>query len=118
MNVEMQKANMLADQINGFIKFVNKCSSKNSVYINHNQLYQVKLWIDEYKFHTLAKELHRINRFSWDEKYTHYLVGEFLKGMNIIEEYVKNHSEDLFLLTARLYTLRNYSLALIQKPIE
>lgn len=107
MNSEMQKANILAEQINGFIAFVDKCHRNKSVYFNSDKMYQVKLWVDEYKFQTLAKELLRINRFSWDEKYTHYLVEQFLKGSAIIEEYVKNHYDDLFLLTARLYTLKN-----------
>lgn len=107
MNIQMQKANMLAEQINAFITFVDRLYLNKSVNFNSDKMYQVKLWIDEYKFQTLAKELLRINRFSWDEQYTYYLVEQFQKGTAIIKEYVEYHYEDLFLLTARLYTLNN-----------
>lgn len=113
MNFEMQKANMLAENINGFIKYVQKShESKNSYMFNPDKLFQIKLLIEEFKFQILADELLRINQFDWDAKYTYYLVDSFEKGINIIEEYVKNHYDDLFLLTARLYTLKNLSQAI------
>ncbi|CAH2714811.1 hypothetical protein BACCIP111895_01987 [Neobacillus rhizosphaerae] len=108
MNFEMQKANMLAEHIHDFIDYVRKNNKTiNSLYANKDQIYQIKLWIEEYKFHIIADELLRINQYSWDEKYTYYLVEQFKKGISIIDEYVTNHYDDLFLFTARLYTLKN-----------
>lgn len=112
MNFEMQRAIMLAEQINGFIKFVHKTHDhKNSYRANPDKVYQIKLLIKEYKFQILADELHRINQFDWEEKYTYYLVDSFNKGIRIIDEYVKNNYEDLFLLTARLHTLKDLSVS-------
>lgn len=108
MNFEMQKAIMLAEQINDFIQYVqSNFKIKDSLYPNKDRIYQIKLWMEEYKFQIIADELLRINQFSWDEKYTYYLVDQFQKGINIIDEYVSKNYDDLFLFTARLYTLKN-----------
>ncbi|MCL6572211.1 MAG: hypothetical protein K6T88_11090 [Bacillus sp. (in: Bacteria)] len=115
MNFEMQKAIMLAEQINGFIQYVQRNYKTNtSLYSNKNKIYQIKLWMEDFQFQILADELIRINQFSWDEKYTYYLVDQFRKGITIIDEYVSNNYNDLFLFTARLYTLKNLS-QLLQK---
>ena len=105
----MQKAIILAENINGFIKFVQSQQIKNNFRIETDKLYQVKLWMEEYKFQILSEELIRINQFDYDEKYTSYLVDRLQKGIDIIDEYVKNNYPDLFILTARLYTLNNLS---------
>ncbi|MBV7508259.1 hypothetical protein KW850_23860 [Bacillus sp. sid0103] len=110
MNFEMQKANLLAENIKGFIKYVNKShDNKNSTRFTPDKLYQIKLLNEEYRFQILADELIRINQFDWDGKYTYYLVDQFKEGLTIIEEYVNNHYDDLFLLTGRLYTLKSLS---------
>ena len=116
MNFEMQKANMLAENINGFIKYVRRNhESKNPFRFNSDKLYQIKLLVEEFEFQILSDELLRINQFSWDEKYTYLLIDRFKKGMNIIDEYVKNNYNDLFLLTPKLYTLKNISQSFCQK---
>jgi len=108
MKFERQKAKMLADTINGFIKYVQKShKNKNSIRFTPDKLYQIKLLIEEYRFQILADELIRINQFDWDGKYTYYLVDQFKEGLKIIEEYVKNNYDDLFLLSGRLYTLNS-----------
>lgn len=105
----MQKAIILAENIKGFLSFVQNQQNKNNFRIDPNKLYQVKLLIEEYKFHILVDELIRINQFDWDEKYTYYLVDQFNRGITIIDEYVKNNSHELFIISARLYTLKNLS---------
>lgn len=109
MKFEMQKANMLAESINGFIKFIHKSheNSKNNFIKNTDKIYQIKLLIEEFKFQVLANELIRINRFSWDEKYTYLLVDKFEKGINIISEFIERNDHELYLFTARVYTLKN-----------
>lgn len=110
MKFEMQKANLLAENINGFIKYVQKSHANNNrTRFTPDKLYQIKLLNEEYKFQILADELIRINQFDWDGKYTHYLVDQFKEGLKIIAEYVKNNYDDLFLLTGRLYTLKSLS---------
>jgi hypothetical protein len=107
MQPEMQKAIILAENINGFIKFVQNQRDKNNFRIEDNKLLQIKYLIEEYKFQIVADELIRINQFDWNEKYTLYLVDQFHKGFTIIDEYVKNNYNELFIVTARLYTLKN-----------
>ncbi|MED4228296.1 hypothetical protein [Neobacillus cucumis] len=110
MKFEMQKAILLAENIHDFIKYVQKNHEhKNSFRFQPDKLYQVKLLIEEYKFQIIADELLRINQYSWDEKYTHYLVDHFSKGLEIINEYVQKNYEDLFLITSRLYILKDLS---------
>ncbi|ESU33323.1 hypothetical protein G3A_06940 [Bacillus sp. 17376] len=110
MNFEMQKANLLAENMKGFADFVQKSyNSKSGLILDHDKLYQVKMWIEEYHFSQLAEELARINMFEWDEKYTFLLIERFWKGLRIIDDFVEYHHTDLFILTARIHTLKNLS---------
>lgn len=102
----MQKANLLAENIDSFIQFVHKYHQhKNSFRFHPDKLYQIKLIVEDFKFQILADELKRINQFDWDEKYTYYLVEQFNQGITIINEYLKNNYDDLFLLSARVHIL-------------
>ena len=108
MKFEMQKATLLAENINDFIQYIQKNDAqKNSFRFHPDKLYQVKLLVEEFRFQIIADELLRINKYSWDGKYTYYLVDCFKKGLETIDEYVKNNYEELYLLTARLYTLKD-----------
>jgi hypothetical protein len=110
MRFEMQKAIMLAEGLKDFIQFVQKnYENKNSFRINSDKLYKIKLITEDFKFHIIADELLRINQYDWDGKYTCYLVNQFQEGFDIIEEYVNNNYDDLFLITARMHTLKNLS---------
>lgn len=111
MNFEMQKANMLAKNINEFIKFI----QKNHENKRTDKMFQIKLLMEEFKFQILADELLRINQYSWDEKYTCYLVDRFIEGINVIEEYVKHNYDDVYIFSARLHTLKNLSLPFTKK---
>lgn len=103
----MQKANMLAENIDAFIKFVIKNhENKNSLRANPDKVLQIKLLMEEYRFQILADELLRINQYSWDKKYTLYLVEEFQKGLDVIDQYVRSYYNDLFIFSARIHTLK------------
>jgi hypothetical protein len=107
MQYEMEKANLLAGNIKNFIAFINKNLEKNIFYMDTGKLRQIQLIAEDFKFHILADELIRINRFVWDPKYTKYLVDRFVKGLTIIDEYVQRNYNSLFMVTGRLYTLKN-----------
>jgi len=114
MNFRMQKANLLAENIRVFIKFVYKTlDNKNNPRSYSDKVYQIKLWIEDFKFQSLANELTRVNQVTCDEKYTQLLVARFRKGILIIDEYVERNYEDLFIFTAKLYTLKNISITFI-----
>ncbi|WP_174727009.1 hypothetical protein [Mesobacillus harenae] len=116
MRFEMQKANLLAENINHFITFVDRIQNNPSFSLNIDKMYQIELFIEEFKFQVIADELVRINRFDWDEKYTSLLVTRFRKGFKVIDEYVNRNYNDLFLLTARIHTLNNLSLSFSSSP--
>ncbi|WP_152966784.1 hypothetical protein [Sporosarcina globispora] len=109
MKPEMQKATLLAENIRDFLTFLNKNLERNIFYMDTDKLHQIKLIAEDFKFQILADELLRINRFVWDPKYTNYLVDRFEKGLIIIDEYVQRNNNSLFMVTGRLYTLKNLS---------
>jgi len=99
---------MLAENITSFIRFVEAhYENKKAFYGQPDKWFQVKLFIEEFKFHIVASELLRINRFTWDEKYTKHLVNQIHEGMMVIEEYINRNYNDLFLLSGRIHTLKN-----------
>jgi hypothetical protein len=109
---EMQKSLMLSENVYGFISYIKKSfEEKNSNRFHPDKLLQVKLLVEEYKFKQLADELHRINQFEWDGKYSYILINEIESGLRVITEYVQNNYEDLFFLTARIYTLNQLCLS-------
>lgn len=110
MNFEREKANMLAENLKGFINYVQKSHEAYNIYLsNQEKLYRLKLLVEEFQFQILAEELLRINRFFYDEKTTSILVERIRKALHIIGEYVENNYNDLFIFTPRLYTLQQLS---------
>ncbi len=116
MSYEMRIATMLADQVDRFIRFVQEnYDNKHKSYVeNPDKWYQVKLLIEEFKFQLNATELRRINRFSWNEKYTYLLVNDIKKGLDVIGEYVERNYNELFIITGRLHTLRSLCSSLLK----
>lgn len=106
MKFEMQKANMLAENIIGFMNFVQRSSEYNTGGSNTDQLYRLKLLVKEFQFKILAEELLRVNRYTWDEKYTRILVDRIRHGINTIDEYIQNNSNELFMFIPRVYTVK------------
>ena len=101
---------LLAENIQVFIKFVYKTlENKNNPRSYSDKVYQIKLWIEDFKFQSLAYELTRVNQVTCDEKYTQLLVDRLIKGIQIIDEYVERNYEELYIFTGKLYTLKNQS---------
>ncbi|WP_042351330.1 hypothetical protein [Bacillus massiliigorillae] len=113
MDHKMKIANLVADNIKGFMELVykNQMNKKNLV-MSSDKVFQIRLFMEEFRFKVTADELKRINRFCWNEKYTLLLVNDFHKGLDVIEEYVKRNYDDLFVFTARIHTLKNLCLLL------
>lgn len=111
MNYYMRVANLLAENINGFIEFVQvNWRDKSCLIVNEDKWYQVTLFVEEYKLRVIADELERINRFCWNESYTTLLVDDLKKALQVISEFVERNYADLFFLTARLHTLKNLTI--------
>lgn len=109
MNYEMKIARMLADHIKLFVEFVYQKHENNNRFSATDKLYQLKLLVEEFQLQMLSDELMRINLHTWDEKYTYLLVGRFRKGLSVLDEYVETHYDELYIFTAKLYTLKNLS---------
>ena len=59
---------MLAENIKGFIHYVQLSDQKNNIHLsNSDKLYRLKLLLHEFQFRIIADELLRINRFIFDE---------------------------------------------------
>lgn len=110
VTIKMQKAMLLAENIHAFIKFVDSRLKKQY----SDKVYQIKLLVKEFRFQILVDEIVRINQYDWNEKYTLYLVESFRKGLEVIDEYVKNHYDELFMFSGRMYTLKNLSQAVYE----
>ena len=76
MNFEKEKADMLAENMRGFIQYVQLSYQLNNSHLsNPDKLYRLKLLLQEFQFRIIADEVLRINRFIFDEKYTAILVN-------------------------------------------
>ncbi|WP_338469603.1 hypothetical protein R4Z10_12330 [Niallia sp. XMNu-256] len=103
----MEKAKLLAKNINDFVQYVRNSYRENNKYLsNPDKLFRLKLIVEEYKLSIIADELFRINRFEYDHKYTSLLVHDFKIAIDIIGEYIDLNEHDLFIFSARLYVLR------------
>lgn len=104
MDIMMQKANLLADNILQFVKLVNKSYQQNK---KSNLHYQLMLMVEDFKFQSLANEIKRVNNVISEDNYTLLLVERFKKGMPVIEELVGRNYDELYIFTAKIYTLKN-----------
>lgn len=106
MDSNMTMANLLADNIDSLIELVKNREKKHSFLFNQDKWYQVRLFLEDFRFHIVADELHRINTFCWNESYTKLLVNDVRKGMAVIDEFTERNYDDLFLLQAKIYTIK------------
>lgn len=108
MNNQMQKANLLAEQIKSFIDLVYR-SYQNESYLvtNVDKVYRMKSLVEEFKFQIIADELERVNRFVWVEKDTLVLVNRFREKIKIVEEHVESNYQDLYVFSARLANIQS-----------
>lgn len=108
MQFQMQKANFVADSVLLLIEFVNNSHQQaNRLRFNPDKVYQLKLLTEEYQLQSLAEELRRINLHTWDERYSFLLMERIENGMSVIEEFVQRHYDELFVFSAKLYTIKN-----------
>lgn len=100
MDIQMQKANMLADQVRDFIMLVQEKQKEDE------GIFHIKLLTEDFKLKVLSEELKRINKYEWDPHYSFYLVKRIKKGFQVIEEYIKGR-EELYIINGRVYTINN-----------
>lgn len=107
MNLDQERAIMLAEQLSEFIDYVEKSYVKKNPYLSdQDKLFRLKMLIEECRFKIIASELKRVNTFVYDEKVTTLLMERFKKGIDMIDEYVGNNKDDLFIFTPRIEILK------------
>lgn len=104
MKIQMEKANLLADNILLFVNLINKTYQKNK---KSNLHFQLMLMVEDYKFQSLANEMKRVNQLTAEVEYTFLLVERFKKGLPVIQEFIERNYDELYLFTAKIHTLKN-----------
>jgi hypothetical protein len=106
MELEQQKARLLATNIKEFVDLVQNGNNQPFGQLaNSEKLFRLKLIIEEFRIETIADELIRVNTHTWDEQASRILVDRFITAFHHIKEYVENNYNDLFFVSARIYTL-------------
>ncbi|MDZ5472264.1 hypothetical protein SM124_10945 [Bacillus sp. 31A1R] len=108
MNVQMEKATLLAEQLKSFIDLVYRSYNKETHFeFHHDKVYRLKSLVDEYRFNIISEELLRVNKFVWDEKVTPVLVDRVKEKLVTIDEYVESNYQDLYLFSVRLSNIKS-----------
>lgn len=107
MDFERERAKLLAENLKGFVLFVEKSYQQNTYMSDQDKLFRLRNLVEEYKFQLLADEILRVNQFEWDAKVTTILVERVRNGINSIDEYVENNMNGLFIFSARIHTLQS-----------
>jgi hypothetical protein len=108
MELDQQKAIQLATNIKNFVHLV--LTGKNHPFgklSNSEKWYRLSLIVEEFKIETIADELLRVNTHTWDEHASRVLIERFITAFKHISEYVENNYNDLFFVSARIYTLEH-----------
>lgn len=97
---------LFAENVRNFVQYVEKSyKRKNKHLSNLDKLFRLKMLTEEYKLKLYANELIRVNKFGYDEKTSNILVSRIEEALKIIDEYVSNNVDDLFIFTARTSVL-------------
>ncbi|MCM3584152.1 hypothetical protein M3182_00105 [Mesobacillus maritimus] len=104
MELERQKAILLANNIKEFVNLVNK-SHVYDQFMDPNKSYRLTLIVEEFRITTISDELLRINQHTYEERSSRILIDRFRTAFKQIAEYVGQNEDDLFLFTGRIDTL-------------
>jgi len=108
MELEQQKAQLLATNIKEFVDLVQDGNNQPFGQLaNSEKLFRLKLIIEEFKIETIADELLRVNTYTWDKQASRILIDRFITAFRHISEYVENNYHELFFVSARIYTLKH-----------
>jgi len=104
MELERQKAILLANNIKEFVDLVKRSHAYNR-FIDPNKSYRLTLIVEEFRLMTISDELLRINQHIYEERSSCILIERFRTAFKQIAEYVGQNEDDLFLFTGRIDTL-------------
>ncbi|WP_409250642.1 hypothetical protein V1502_10720 [Bacillus sp. SCS-153A] len=108
MNFKLERAKLLAVNLQGFIDLVNRTYEQHPFFVlKPDLLYRLKLLVEEFRFQLLADELKRLTRYEGEEKQTLMNVEKVDKKIAIIEEYIEANYDDLFIFSGRVHSIRS-----------
>ncbi|MBM4762755.1 hypothetical protein [Bacillus sp. B15-48] len=109
MELERQKVLLLATSLKNFVHFVHDRFHKKFESIsNKEKLIRLKLLVEEYQFKTIANELLRLNKVSFDEHQTRLLIARFIDSFRHVVDFFEHNKSELFIFSGRIYTIDDY----------
>lgn len=107
MEFEREKAKLLAENLSQFVTLVHRKEEHLTHLSDKDKLYRLKSLVDEYRLGLLAKEIARINRFSWEPEMMVLLVNRVRTSISSIDDYMENNLDDLFFYSAKVHTIKS-----------
>ncbi|RIW32037.1 hypothetical protein D3H55_14275 [Bacillus salacetis] len=108
MNVNIERAKLLAVNLQGFLDLVKRTYEQNSfIVLNQDILYRLNLLVEEFRFQILADELFRLTKYEDEEKQTLKNVEKVNEKLVILEEFVQHNYDDLFIFSGRVHSMRS-----------
>ncbi|MGM0845715.1 MAG: hypothetical protein ACQEUT_12115 [Bacillota bacterium] len=106
MNFKINYAKMIAENLQGFLDLVNRTYDHHSYYVLHQDtLYRLKLLVEEFRLKTFAEELFRLTKYETEEKQILMNIEKVHEKMIILEEFIENNQNDLFIFTGRVHSI-------------
>jgi hypothetical protein len=108
MNFNTERAKLLAVNLQGFIDLVDRTVEQHSfIVLNKDILYRLKLLVEEFRFQILADELFRLTKYESEEKQTLMNIEKVNEKIVILEEFVQQNYDDLFIFSGRVHSIRS-----------
>ncbi|WP_456274830.1 hypothetical protein [Bacillus sp. AK031] len=108
MSFNRQMAKLLALNLQGFIDLVDRTYRQPSaIVLNQEILYRLKLLVEEFRFQILTDELLRLSKYEGEDKQTLMNIEKVNEKIAIMEEFVEQNYDDLFLFTGRIHSIRS-----------
>ncbi|MGD6801925.1 hypothetical protein FZC79_19980 [Rossellomorea vietnamensis] len=108
MNFNMSSAKLLALNLQGFLDLVDRTYRQHSfIVLNQDILYRLKLLVEEFRLQVLTDELVRLTKYEDEERQTLVNIEKVHEKVLIIEEYIENNYDDLFLFSGRVHSIRS-----------
>lgn len=108
MNFNMVSAKLLALNLQGFLQLVERTNTQHSfIVLNKENLYRLRLLVEEFRLQALTEELLRLTKYEGEERQTLMNVEKISEKMMIIEEFVADNYDDLFIFSGRVYSIRS-----------
>ncbi|WP_113928014.1 hypothetical protein [Bacillus sp. P14.5] len=106
MNFNMSSAKLLALNLQGLLDLVNRTYQQHSfIVLDQEILYRLKLLVEEYRLQALTDELFRLTKYDEEEKQTLMNIEKVHEKVIVLDEFIHNNYDDLFLFSGRVHSI-------------